>query len=174
MEMELRKQLSGGNTKLSNWIGPFLKASNVVRRAAFIVFWLCKFVFGSHPNYAMKPVYFQLAIKISARVSSPLAPLFFGHLNIQLDILQSDERQVGSCHIVTSSVQSTILQHLLWERCARHFAKCKPVCHAKEKFQSCPRVITDFCGTFVTNFPLACLWVGLKPSGHPAVEFFDK
>ena len=24
------------------------------------MFWLCKFVFGAHPYYAMKPLYFQL------------------------------------------------------------------------------------------------------------------
>lgn len=30
-------------------------------------------------------------------------------------------------------------------------AKCKLVCYAKEKFQSCLRVITDFCSGFVTG-----------------------
>ena len=38
----------------------------------------------------------------------------------------------------------------------------------------CPRVITDFCGRFEFDFPLAFCWVGLKPIGHHAVEFFDK
>ena len=82
----------------------------------------------------MKPVYFWLAIKISAEVSLPLAPLFLVHLYVQLDILQSDEGQASSCHIVTSSVHSTILQHLLWNHYARHLAKCKLVRHAKEMF----------------------------------------
>ena len=58
-------------------------------RAAFVVFWLCKFVFGSHPHYAIKPLYFRLAIKIAAGVSLPLAPMFLGHLYVQLDILWS-------------------------------------------------------------------------------------
>ena len=49
LEVELRKGLSGGNTKLSNWIGAFLKAFTAACRDAFIIFWLCKFVFGSHP-----------------------------------------------------------------------------------------------------------------------------
>ena len=35
-------------------------------------------------------------------------------------------------------------------------------------------MITDFCGCFISNFPLAYLWVGLKPFGHPTIEFFDK
>ena len=100
--------------------------------------------------------------------------MFLGHLYVQLNILQNDERQASSCHIVTSSAHSTVLQHLLWVRCARHLAKCKPVCHTKEKYQSCPNVITNFCGRFVTNFPLAYHWVRLKPFGHPVVEFFDK
>ena len=110
----------------------------------------------------MKPLYFRLAIKISAGVSLPLASMFLGHLYVQLDILQNDDNQAGSCHIVIFSIHSTILQRLLYECCA------------KEKYQSCPRVITDFCGRFEFNFPLAFRWVGLKPIGHPAVEFFDK
>ena len=109
VETELRKELSSGNAKLSNWIRAFSKASTATCHAAFITFWLFKFIFGSHPCYVVKLVYFRLTIKISARVSLPLAPLFLGHLYIQLDILQSDERQVGFYHIVTTPVHSTIL-----------------------------------------------------------------
>ena len=58
---------------------------------AVLTFWLCKFIFGSYPHYAVKPLYFRLAIRISARVSLPLAPMFLGHLYVQLDILWSDE-----------------------------------------------------------------------------------
>ena len=63
----------------------------MIRDVAFIAFWLCKFNFGSHPHYVVKPLYFQLAINISAEVSLPLAPMFLGHLYVQLDILQSDK-----------------------------------------------------------------------------------
>ena len=38
----------------------------------------------------------------------------------------------------------------------------------------CPRVITDLCGQFASNFPLAFRWIGLKPIRHPVVEFFYK
>ena len=99
--------------------------------------------------------------------------MFLGHLYVQLDILQDDERQAGSYHIVTTSTHSTILQYLLWEHCARRLAKCKSVRFAKEKYRSCPKVITDFCGHFIFDFLLAYHWVGLKPFGHPAVEFFE-
>ena len=100
--------------------------------------------------------------------------MFLGHLYVQLDILRSDENQAGSCHIVTSSIHSTILQHLLYERCARHLAKCRLICFAKEKYQLSPRVTTDFCSRFKFDFPLAFRWVGLKPIDHSVVEFFDK
>ena len=79
-----------------------------------------------------------------------------------------------SCHIITSFVHSTILQHMLYKHYARHLAKCRPVRFAKERYQSCPRVITNFCGWFESDFPLAFRWVGLKPIGHPSIEFFDK
>ena len=108
IEVELRKRMTE-NTKLSYWVSSSSKFSATARRAAFIAFWLCKFVFGSHPHYAIKPSYFRLVIKISAEVSLSLAPMFLGHLYVQLDILRNDENQAGSCHIVTSSVHCTIL-----------------------------------------------------------------
>ena len=143
MQAKLKKRMSG-NAKLLYWVSSSSKFSVVAHRAAFITFWLCKFIFGSHPHYAMKPLYFHLAIKMSTGVSLPLAPIFLGHLYVQLDILLNDEDQAGSCHIVTSSIHSTILQHMLYERCAKHLVKCRPVRFAKEKYQSCSRAITDF------------------------------
>ena len=93
---------------------------------------------------------------------------------VQLDILQSDEKQASSCHIVTTSAHGTILQHFLCECYAAHLAKCRPVHFAKEGYHSCPKLITNFYNRFAFDFSLAFRWVGLKPFGHPVVEFFDK
>ena len=90
VEAELKKKING-NAKLSFWVSSTSKISVTARHAAFIMFWLCKFFFGSYSHYAVKPLYFQLAIKISAGASLPLAPMFLGHLYVQLDILRSDE-----------------------------------------------------------------------------------
>ena len=76
VEAKLRKGMSG-NAKLSHWVRAFSKASDAIRHATFIAFWLCKFIFGSHLHYAVKPLYFWLAIKISAEVSLPLALMFW-------------------------------------------------------------------------------------------------
>ena len=53
-------------------------------------------------------------------------------------------------------------------------AKCRPVRFVKEKYQSCPRVITDFCGRFKFDFPLAFRWSILKPIGYSVVESFNE
>ena len=63
---------------------------------------------------------------------------------------------------------------MLYERFAKHSSKCRPFRFAKEKYQSCPQAITDFCGRFKSDFPLAFRWVGLKPIDHSAVESFDQ
>ena len=55
VEAELKKGISG-NAKLSHWVRAFFKASTAVHRATFVMFWLCKFIFGSHPYYAIKPL----------------------------------------------------------------------------------------------------------------------
>ena len=53
-------------------------------------------------------------------------------------------------------------------------AKCRPVHFAQEKYQSCPRVITDFCNRFEFDFSLAFRWSSLKTIDHFAIESFDK
>ena len=53
-------------------------------------------------------------------------------------------------------------------------AKCRPFHFAKEKYQSCPKVITDFCGRFEFDFPLAFRWSGLKPIDYSVIESFDE
>ena len=35
-------------------------------------------------------------------------------------------------------------------------------------------MITDFCGRFESDFPLAFRWSGLKPIGYSMVESFDE
>ena len=35
-------------------------------------------------------------------------------------------------------------------------------------------MITDFCGKFESDFPLAFRWSGLKPIGYSVVESFDE
>ena len=64
IEVELKKMMTR-NAKLLYWVSSSSKFSVVARHAAFVAFWLCKFVFRSHPHYAIKPLYFCLAIKIS-------------------------------------------------------------------------------------------------------------
>ena len=90
MEAELKKRVSG-NANLSYWVSSSSKFSVFAHCAAFVIFWLCKFVFRSHPHYAVKPLYFRLVIKISARGRLPLAPMFLRHLYVQLDILRGAE-----------------------------------------------------------------------------------
>uniref|UniRef100_A0A2N9JB30 Aminotransferase-like plant mobile domain-containing protein n=1 Tax=Fagus sylvatica TaxID=28930 RepID=A0A2N9JB30_FAGSY len=62
-----------------------------LHRAAFVAYWLCKCVFGEYPYYAMKPLYFQLVVKISTGTSFPLAAMFFVQFHTQLDLLHTDE-----------------------------------------------------------------------------------
>lgn len=61
VEEELRKWLGGGNTKLSNWIRAFAKASVTVHLAVFIMFWQCNFVFGVHSHYANEASVFSVS-----------------------------------------------------------------------------------------------------------------
>ena len=52
--------------------------------------------------------------------------------------------------------------------------KCRPFHFAKEKYQFCLKVITDFYSRFEFDFPLAFRWSGLKPINYSVVESFDE
>jgi hypothetical protein len=85
----LRKRSS---TRLSDWPSFFVHQKDAsVRRAAFVLYWLCKCTFGNFPCYSVNIAFIPLAIRISAGHCFPLAPLFLGHLYSQLDLLHNCE-----------------------------------------------------------------------------------
>ena len=84
-----------------------------IRRAAFIAYWLSKCVFGEHPAYSIKPLYFPLAVKIAASACFPLTPLLLGQLYTQLDLLHAEELIGASCHMVATAFNSSIVHTFL-------------------------------------------------------------
>jgi hypothetical protein len=109
----LRRQSS---TRLSGWPSRFMHRKEApVRRAAFVLYWLCKCTFGNSPYYSINTAYIPLAIKISTRHCFPLAPLFLGHLYSQLDLLHDCEVEGDSCYILLAAFNTTVLQTFFWE-----------------------------------------------------------
>ena len=84
-----------------------------IRRSAFVAYWLSKCIFGEHPAYSIKPLYFPLAVKIAAGTRFPLAPLLLGQLYTQLDLLHAEELAGASCHIVATAFISSIVHTFL-------------------------------------------------------------
>ena len=78
-----RKNIALGTqaARFNPWMEHFnRKEDPLIRRAAFVAYWLSKCVFGEHPTYSIKPLYFPLAVKIAAGTCFPLAPLLLGQL----------------------------------------------------------------------------------------------
>ena len=63
----------------------------LIRRAAFVAYWLSKCVFGEYPAYSIKTLYFPPAVRIAVGAYFPLAPLLLGQLYIQLDLLHAED-----------------------------------------------------------------------------------
>ena len=110
-EMEVEQALMDrSNSRINAWSLHFAKGTDdAIRSAAFVAYWLCKSIFGEPPYYAMKSVYFRLAVKISFGHRLPLAAMFLGHLYLQLDSICVDEVRGGSCHFITTCVNSSAL-----------------------------------------------------------------
>jgi hypothetical protein len=114
-----RKNVALGTqaVRFNPWMEHFNRVEDaLIQRAAFVAYWLSKCVFGEHPAYSIKPLYFSLAVKIAAGVFFPLAPLLLGQLYTQLDLLHAEELAGASCHIVTTALNSSIVHTFLWEQ----------------------------------------------------------
>ena len=71
----LRRQSS---TRLSGWPSLFVHREEIpVRRVAFVLYWLCKCIFGNSPYYAINTTYIPLTVKISTGHYFTLTPFIF-------------------------------------------------------------------------------------------------
>uniref|UniRef100_A0A2N9FDZ1 Aminotransferase-like plant mobile domain-containing protein n=1 Tax=Fagus sylvatica TaxID=28930 RepID=A0A2N9FDZ1_FAGSY len=148
-----RKNIALGTqaARFKPWMEHFNRETDpLIRRAAFVAYWLSKCVFGEHPAYSIKPLYFPLAVKIAAGVCFPLAPLLLGQLYTQLDLLHAEELVGASCHIITT----------------------KPY-EARNKFASMPEGVVANVGDFQGDVPAVYRWVGSKFYDHGLVPSLD-
>ncbi len=98
------------STRLSDWPSLFVHREDIsVRRAAFILYWQCKCLFGNFLYYTVNTLYIPLAVKISTGYCFPLAPLFLGHLYSQLDLLHDCKIEGDSCNILLAVFNTTVL-----------------------------------------------------------------
>jgi hypothetical protein len=135
-EEEIAVALRGySSTRITGWPALFLHHGEVlVRRAAFIVYWLSKCIFGNSPYYTVNTLYIPLAMKISTGCCFPLAPMFLGHLYSQLDLLHDCEVEGDSCYSLLASFNTTVLQTFLWEHSASYIFAAKDKVAAWSKF----------------------------------------
>uniref|UniRef100_A0A2N9G0K2 Aminotransferase-like plant mobile domain-containing protein n=1 Tax=Fagus sylvatica TaxID=28930 RepID=A0A2N9G0K2_FAGSY len=163
----LRRQSS---TRLSGWPSHFMHCKEApIRRATFILYWFCKCTFGNSPYYLINTAYIPLAIKISTGHCFPLAPLFFGHLYLQLDLLHDCEVEGDSCYILHASFNTTVLQTFFWEHSASYLFAAKDKVAAWSRFSHLPQEFLDRFLDFRNNLPLVYRWVGLKTHDHDLV-----
>jgi hypothetical protein len=144
-----------------------------IRRAAFVLYWLCKCTFGNSPYYSINTVYIPLAIKISTGHCFPLAPLFLGHLYSQLDLLHDCEVEGDSCYILHATFNTTALQNFFWEHLVSYVFVAKDKVATWCRFSDLPQEFLDRFPDFRNNLPLVYRWVDLKTHDHDLVTTLD-
>ena len=115
-----------------------------LRRAAFVAYWLSKCVFGEYPYYAIKPLYFRLAVKISIGTSFPLVAMFLGQFYTQMDLLHTDEMVGESCHTIATIFNSSVLQAFLWEHVKSYSTDGRRPSEPGQKFAKMPEAIAAY------------------------------
>uniref|UniRef100_A0A2N9GXZ3 Aminotransferase-like plant mobile domain-containing protein n=2 Tax=Fagus sylvatica TaxID=28930 RepID=A0A2N9GXZ3_FAGSY len=171
-----RKNIALGTqaARFKPWMEHFNRETDpLIRRAAFVAYWLSKCVFGEHPAYSIKPLYFPLAVKIAVGVCFPLAPLLLGQLYTQLDLLHAEELAGASCHIVTTAFNSSIVHTFLWEHALEYIKKGRKPYEARNKFASMPKGVVTNVGDFQGDVPAVYRWVGSKFYDHGLVPSLD-
>uniref|UniRef100_A0A2N9I180 Aminotransferase-like plant mobile domain-containing protein n=1 Tax=Fagus sylvatica TaxID=28930 RepID=A0A2N9I180_FAGSY len=69
------------STRLSGWPSTFINYKKApIRRAAFILYWLCKCTFGNFPCYSVNTIFIPLAIRISVGHLFPSCTLILGYI----------------------------------------------------------------------------------------------
>uniref|UniRef100_A0A2N9GE29 Aminotransferase-like plant mobile domain-containing protein n=1 Tax=Fagus sylvatica TaxID=28930 RepID=A0A2N9GE29_FAGSY len=69
------------STRLSGWPSTFINYKKApIRRAAFILYWLCKCTFGNFPCYSVNTIFIPLAIRISCGTLFPSCTLILGYI----------------------------------------------------------------------------------------------
>ena len=144
-----------------------------IRRAAFVAYWLSKCVFGEHPAYSIKPLYFPLAIKIAVGACFPFAPLLLGQLYTQLVLLHTEELIGASCHTVATAFNSSIVHTFLWEHASEYITKGRKPYEARNKFASMPEEVAAHVGDFQGDVPVVYCWVGNKFYDHSLIPSLD-
>jgi hypothetical protein len=162
------------STRVTGWPALFLHHENVpVRRATFIVYWLCKCVFCNFSYYAVNTIYIPLAVKISTGCCFPFALIFLSHLYSQLDLLHDCEVEGDYCHIIVAAFNTTMLQTFLWEHSVNYIFAAKDKAAAWGKFSDLPQHFLDRFLDFRDNLPPVYRWVGLKTRDHDLVASLD-
>jgi hypothetical protein len=167
----LRKQSS---TRLSGWPSHFTHHKEApIHRAAFVLYWLCKCIFGNSPYYSINTVFIPLAIRISTGHCFPFAPLFLGHLYSQLDLFHDCEVEGDSCYILHATFNTTALQTFFWEHSLSYLFVARDKVAAWSRFSDLPQEFLDRFPDFRNNLPLVYRWVGLKTHDHDLVTALD-
>uniref|UniRef100_A0A2N9FRU8 Aminotransferase-like plant mobile domain-containing protein n=1 Tax=Fagus sylvatica TaxID=28930 RepID=A0A2N9FRU8_FAGSY len=171
-----RKNIALGTqaTRFKSWMEHFnRKTDPSIPRTAFVAYWLSKCVFGEHPAYSIKPLYFPLTVKIAAGVCFPLAPLLLGQIYTQLDLLHAKELAGASCHIVTTAFNSSIMHTFLWEHALEYIRKGRKPYEGRNKFTSMPDGVVANVGDFQGDVPAVYHWVGSKFYDHSLISSLD-
>ena len=130
-------------------------------------------LFGNSPYYAINTTYIPLAIKISTGHCFPLASLFLGHLNSQLDLLHDCEVEGNSCYILLAAFNTSVLQTFFWEHSVNYLFVAKDKVTTWGKFSDLPQQFLDCFPDFCNNLPLVYRWVGLKTRYYDLIVALD-
>ena len=158
-----------------SWMEHFRKDKDAsIRRSTFVAYWLSKCVFGEHPIYSIKPLYFPITVKITAGVCFPLAPLLLGQLYTQLDLLHAEELIGASCQTVAIAFNSFVVHTFLWEHALDYITKGRKPYEGRNKFANMPEEVAAYVGDFQGDVPAVFRWVGCKFYDHSLIPSLDR
>jgi hypothetical protein len=122
----------------------------------------------------MKPLYFQLVVKIFAGMSFPLAAMFLGQFYTQLDLLHTDEMAGESCHTVATIFNSSMLQAFLWGHAKGYSVDGKNPFKSQQKFAKMSEAVATHFDFLKTSVPCIYQWIGSKFYDFELVPSLDE
>uniref|UniRef100_A0A2N9H2I7 Aminotransferase-like plant mobile domain-containing protein n=1 Tax=Fagus sylvatica TaxID=28930 RepID=A0A2N9H2I7_FAGSY len=142
-----RKNVALGTqaARFNSWMEHFLRIEDpLIRRAAFVSYWLSKCVFGEHPAFILSWI-----------------------------LLHAEELAGASCHIVSTAFNSSIVHTFIWEHALEYIRKGKKPYEVRKKFASMPEGVVANVGDFQEDVPTVFRWVGNKFYDHSLIPSLD-
>lgn len=164
------------HSRFAAWVRHFENFDGtLVRRAAFVVYWLSRYVLTEFPFDHAKAYLFPLAVLLACGESLAVGVMCLSNLYNHLDALHISEMEGSPYYAVVTHLNLALLQVWAWERALPLVTHAHSVTAIRKRYPPSPKNNQlDFLQKFHESPPILLKWIGVKSPSLSWVELMDR